>query len=67
MVLPPEEVQAPEVAVTNPHEEEIALEVANASIKAKVPENYEISMSYVHRGKLVDRESTQIDDVYVFP
>ena len=73
MVLPPEEVQAPEVAVTNPHEEEIAPEVAhapevaNASIKAKVPENYEISMSYVHRGKLVDRESTQIDDVYVFP
>ena len=79
MVLPPEEVQAPEVAVTNPPEEEIAPEVAhalevanapevaNASIEAKVPESYEISMIYVHKGKLLDRESTKIDDVYVFP
>ena len=73
MVLPPEEVQAPEVAVTNPPEEEIApevahaLEVANASMEAKVPESYEISIIYVHKGKLLDRESTKIDDVYVFP
>lgn len=50
-VSPPEEVQAPEVAVTKPPEvvlppeEDIAPEVAHASIEAKVPENYEISMS----------------------
>ena len=65
-VLHPEEVQAPEVAVTNPPEEEITPAVANASIEPKVHESYEISMNYVRKGNLVDHESTKIDDVYVF-
>ena len=43
-----------------------ASEVANGYLEAKVLENYEISMNYVHNGKLLDRESTEIDDVYAF-
>ncbi|KAL8156462.1 hypothetical protein AgCh_001527 [Apium graveolens] len=78
VVLPPEEVQAPEVAVTKlldvglPPEENVAPEVAhapevaNASTEAKVPENYEISMNYIHNAKLLDRGSIEVDDVYAF-
>ena len=72
MVLPPKEVQAPGVAILKPPKEKTvpkmahASEVANGSLEAKVLENYEISMNYVHNGKLLDRESTEIDDVYDF-
>ncbi|XP_074376698.1 uncharacterized protein LOC141718216 [Apium graveolens] len=78
VVFPPEEVQAPEVAVTKlpdvglPPEENVAPEVAhapevaNTSTKVKVPENYEISMNYVHNAKLLDRGSIEVDDVYAF-
>ncbi|KAL8155915.1 hypothetical protein AgCh_001101 [Apium graveolens] len=78
VLLPPEEVQAPEVAVTKlpdvgfPREENVAPEVAhapeveNASAEAKVPENYEISMNYVHNAKLLDRGSIEVNDVYAF-
>ncbi|XP_074337293.1 uncharacterized protein LOC141674488 [Apium graveolens] len=78
VVLPPEEVQGPEVAVTKlpdvglPPEENVAPEVAhapevaNASTEAKVPENYKISINYVHNAKLLDRGSIEVDDVYAF-
>ncbi|XP_074328309.1 uncharacterized protein LOC141666214 [Apium graveolens] len=51
VVSPPEEVKTPEVAVTKPQEvvfpleEDIAPEMAHTSVKAKVPESYEISLS----------------------
>ncbi|KAL8097292.1 hypothetical protein AgCh_030429 [Apium graveolens] len=78
VVLPPEEVQAPEMAVIKlpnvglPPEENVAPEVAHAPelenvfTEAKVPKNYEISMNYVHNAKLLDRESIEVDDVYAF-
>ncbi|XP_074355978.1 uncharacterized protein LOC141695644 [Apium graveolens] len=77
VVLPPEEVQAPEVVVTKlpdvglPPEKNVAPEVAhapevaNASIEAKVPKNYEISMNYVHNVKLLNRGNIEVD-VYAF-
>ena len=72
VVSPPEEVKTPEVVVTKPPEvvlpleEDIAPEVAHVFIKAKGPESYEISLSYVHNGKLLDRGSIEFDDVYAF-
>ena len=50
----------------SPLKEDIVLEVANASTETKVSENYEILVSYVYKGKSLDRENTEIDDVYAY-
>lgn len=72
VVSPLEEVKTREVAMTKPSEvvlpseKDIALEVAYASKEENAPKNYEISLSYLQNSKLLDRESTEVDDVYTY-